>query len=183
MVNEDNVLISNIKNGDESSFDRLVVKYQKKIYYLACRLTNDHFAALDLSQTAFIKAYRSINKFQEKSDFYTWLYRITVNICLNYLKKKGRKKEVTYDDRLAASQVDLQPLPESSLQNKELQTAINEALNSLPPQQKITFILHYKEGLLLREIAIHLGSSLGTVKANLFHALQKLRKQLKDYLK
>lgn len=175
-------LVDRFKRGEEKAFDELVKKYMKRIYYLAYSLTNNHADALDLSQEAFIKAYRSIHRFRGRSSFYTWLYRITVNICLNHLKKEAKKKEVSFDERIEVAQVDWWSNPKKALENKELQENLTRAIDSLPPQQKAVFTLRYLEGLSHKEIASTLGCSIGNVKANLFHALQKLRNKLKGYV-
>ncbi len=179
---EDALLVDRFKKGEEKAFNELVKKYMKRIYYLAYSLTNNHADALDLSQEAFIKAYRSIHRFRGRSSFYTWLYRITVNICLNHLKREARKKEVSFDERIEVAQVDWWINPKKALENKELQENLTKAIGSLPPQQKAVFTLRYLEGLPHKEIASILGCSIGNVKANLFQALQKLRNKLKGYV-
>ncbi len=180
--NEDTLLVNRLKKGERKAFDELVNKYKKRIYYLAYSLTNNHADALDLSQEAFIKVYKSIHRFRGRSSFYTWLYRITVNICLNHLKKKAKRKEISFDERIEVAQVDWWSNPKKALENKELQENLTRAIDSLPPQQKTVFTLRHLEGLSHKEIASILGCSIGSVKANLFQALQKLRNRLKGYV-
>lgn len=179
---KDTPLVNRFKKGEEKAFDELVNKYQKRIYYLAYSLTNNHADALDLSQEAFIKAYKSIHKFRERSSFYTWLYRITVNICLNHLKKEAKIKEVSFDERIELARVDWWSNPKKALENKELQEDLTRAIDSLPPRQKTVFTLRHLEGLSHKDIASILGCSIGNIKANLFQALQKLRERLKGYI-
>ena len=179
---EDIPLVDRFKKGEEKAFDELVNKYKKRIYYLAYSLTNNHADALDLSQEAFIKVYRSIHRFRGRASFYTWLYRIMVNICLNHLKKEARKKEVSFDERIEVAQVDWWSNPREALENKELQEDLTKAIASLPPQQKAVFTLRHLEGLSHKEIVSILGCSMGNVKANLFQALRKLRDKLKGYV-
>ena len=179
---EDILLVDRFKEDEEKAFDELVNKYKKKIYYLAYSLTNNHADALDLSQEAFIKVYRSIHKFIGRSSFYTWLYRITVNICLNHLKKEAKKKEVSFDERIEVTPVEWWSNPRKALENKELQEDLTRAIDSLPPRQKAVFTLRHMEGLSHKEIASILGCSIGNVKANLFQALQKLRQRLRGYV-
>ncbi len=179
---EDILLVDRFKKGEEKAFDELVNEYKKRIYYLAYSLTSNHADALDLSQEAFIKVYKSIHKFRGRSSFYTWLYRITVNICLNHLKRESKKKEVSFDERIEVAQVDWWSNPKKALENKELQEDLTKAIDSLPPQQKTVFTLRHLEGLPHKEIASILGCSIGNVKANLFQALQKLRDKLKGYV-
>lgn len=179
---EDAPLVDRFKKGEERAFDELVNKYEKRIYYLTYSLTNNHADALDLSQEAFIKAHRSIHSFRGRSSFYTWLYRITVNICLNHLKREARKKEVSFDERIEVAQVDWWSNPKKALENKELQEHLTKAIDSLPPQQKAVFTLRHLEGLSHKEIASISGCSIGNIKANLFLALQKLRDKLKGYV-
>ncbi len=180
---KDAPLVDRFKKGEEKAFDELVNKYKKRIYYLAYSLTSNHADALDLSQEAFIKVYKSIHRFRGRSSFYTWLYRITVNICLNHLKKKAKRKEVSFDERIEVAQVGWWSNPKKALENKELQEDLTKAIDSLPPQQKTVFTLRHLEGLPHKEIASILGCSIGNVKANLFQALQKLRQRLKGYLR
>jgi RNA polymerase sigma-70 factor (ECF subfamily) len=179
---EDISLVARFKKGEERAFDELVNKHKKRIYYLAYSLTSSHADALDLSQEAFIKVYQSIHKFKGRSSFYTWLYRITVNICLNHLKKKSRKKEISFDERIAVAQMDWWSNPRKALENKELQGDLTRAIDSLPPRQKAVFTLRHLEGLSHKEIASILECSIGNIKANLFQALQKLRQRLKGYV-
>jgi RNA polymerase sigma-70 factor (ECF subfamily) len=179
---EDISLVARFKKGEERAFDELVNKYQKRIYYLAYSLTSSHADALDLSQEAFIKVYQSIHKFKGRSSFYTWLYRITVNICLNHLKKKSRKKEISFDERIAVAQMDWWSNPRKALENKELQGDLTRAIDSLPPRQKAVFTLRHLEGLSHKEIASILECSIGNIKANLFQALQKLRERLRHWI-
>ncbi|MQY69752.1 MAG: sigma-70 family RNA polymerase sigma factor [Firmicutes bacterium] len=179
---EDSLLIDRFKKGEERAFDELVNRYMKRIYYLAYSLTNNHADALDLSQEAFIKVYQSIHKFRGKSSFYTWLYRITVNICLNHLKKEAKIKEISFDERIGVAQVDWWSNPKKALENKELQEDLTRAIDSLPPRQKAIFTLRHLEGLSHKDIASILGCSIGNIKASLFQALQKLRNKLKGYL-
>ncbi len=179
---EDSLLVDKFKKGEESAFDELVNRYMKRIYYLAYSLTSNHADALDLSQEAFIKVYQSIHKFRGKSSFYTWLYRITVNICLDHLKKEAKKKEVSFDERIEVVQVDWWSNPKKALENKELQEDLTRAIDSLPPQQKAVFTLRHLEGLSHKETASILGCSIGNVKANLFQALQKLRDRLRHWI-
>ena len=180
--NEDALLVARFKKGEEEAFDELVDKYKNRIYYLAYSLINNHADALDLAQEAFIKVYRSIHRFRGRSSFYTWLYRITVNICLNHLKKEAKRKETSFDEKIEVAQVDWWSNPKKALENKELQGDLTKAIDSLPPRQKAVFTLRHLEGLSHKEIASILGCSIGNTKANLFQALQKLRQRLKGYL-
>ena len=182
VTDEDILLVDRFRKGEESAFTDLVNRYKKRIYYLAYSLTNNHADALDLSQEAFIRAYRSIPRFRGKSSFYTWLYRITVNLCLNHFKKKAKRKEVSFDERIEVAQVDWWSNPKKALENKELQEHLTKAINALSPRQKTVFTLRHLEGLSHKETASILGCSIGNVKANLFLALQKLRERLKGYV-
>ena len=179
---QDGYLISRVKHGDEIAFDELVNKYKKRIYYLALQITNNHADALDLSQEAFIKTYRSIQKFKGKASFYTWLYRITVNLCLNYLKKKKKNAGLPFNEEIEVPQLDWWRSPDGALTSKELRVDIVKAVELLPPRQRMVFVLRCQQGLSHNEIAAILHCSVGNIKANLFQALQKLRNALKTYL-
>jgi len=173
---EDFDLIRRFLKGEEQAFSELVRKYQKRAYYLAYRFTHNHHDADDLSQEAFIKAYNSLKNFKGGSSFFTWFYRITTNLCINYLSRKPKQVQVPVEN-LPLSHPD--PDAQSVMEDKELRLKINEAIEKLPLQQRAAFTLRQLEGLSFIETSEVMNCSVGAAKASYFHAVQKLRKYLK----
>lgn len=181
-IEDDERLIAKVQEGDLYSFDHLVKKYQRKIYFLAYRMLKNHDAADDIAQETFINAYSSIKSFKLGYSFYTWLYRICMNLSINYLK---RQKFVIPESQF---EEEVSPLekktnsedPLSLLVEKEQERKIEQAIDSLPPKYKAVFILRVYEDLSYEEIAQTLKISLGTVMSRLFRARVRLQGLLKD---
>ena len=161
------------QRGDRAAFDRLVERHQREIYRLCFRYVNNHEDASDLAQDSFVKAFKAIGRFRGDSAFSTWLYRIAVNTCLNFRSAR----------RLAQEELS-ESLPDPGLpvvqrmQDRELSQQVREAVTRLPEKQRATLILKIYHDLTHEEVAGILGSSVGTVKANLFHAMGNLRKMM-----
>jgi RNA polymerase sigma-70 factor (ECF subfamily) len=170
-------VIQRVLAGDRAAFDILVRQYQQSTYRLAFRMTRNPEDAKDLAQEAFVQAYRSLGGFQQRSSFSTWLYRITVNLCLNHLKAAGRTDPAEVDGSLA----DQRPDSLFVLMTDERDQALEAAIETLPPQQKATLTLRVHQGLSHREIADILDCSEGTAKANYFHAVRALQRKLRVY--
>jgi RNA polymerase sigma-70 factor (ECF subfamily) len=183
-IEDDQTLIAKAQEGDLYSFDLLVKKYQRKVYRLACRMLKNHDAADDIAQETFIKAYSSIKSFKLGYAFYTWLYRICMNLSINYLR---RQKFVISESQFGE---DTSPLekettnedPLSLLVKKEQETKIEQAIDLLPAKYKAVFILRVYEDLSYEEIAQALKISLGTVMSRLFRARERLQALLRDDL-
>lgn len=181
-IEEDEGLIARTQEGDLYSFDLLVKKYQKRIYFLAYRVVKNHDAADDIAQETFIHAYSSIKSFKVGYSLYTWLYRICMNLSINYLR---RQKFVIPESQF---EEEVSPLerettkedPLSLLVQKEQERKIEQAIDSLPAKYKMVFILKVYEDLSYEEIAQTLKISLGTVMSRLFRAREKLQELLKD---
>ena len=161
------------QNGDRSAFDRLVERHQRDIYRLCYRYVNNHEDASDLAQDSFLKAYRAIARFRGDSAFSTWLYRIAVNTCLNFRAARRMVQE-----ELSESLADPKAPVVQTMEEREQARRVREAVTRLPDRQRATLILKIYHELTHEEVAGILGSSVGTVKANLFHALGNLRKML-----
>ncbi len=175
MTEADLALVSRLRHGDQSAFDTLVRQHQKDLFRLAYRMTRNAEDAKDLSQEAFLRAYRGLGSFDGRSSLSTWLYRITVNLCLSHL----RQQRSTDEGNLPAAYQDASPKPLDELEERELHQAVAEAVTELPPQQRATLLLRVHHDLPYREIAEIMESSEGTVRANYFHAVAKLKSQLK----
>lgn len=184
---DDAQLVEQFQQGDESVFDKLVVRYHDRVCRLAQRFVPNVEDALDITQDAFIRAYQGLPNFKRKSQFYSWLYRITVNLCIDFLRKSARREMINYtlesDDlpMMNIADLNLRP-PTQAVEDKELLAYLRKAIMQLAPKQREVFILRHWEGLSLKEIANTLGRSSGTVKAHLFHAHRNLRKLLRHYL-
>jgi len=181
-IEDDKGLIAKAQEGDLYSFDLLVKKYQKKIYFLAYRMVKNHDVADDMAQETFINAYSSIKSFKLGYSFYTWLYRICVNLSINYLK---RQKFVISESQFEEEVSPLEKKTESEdplnlLVQKEQGKKIEQAIDSLPPKYKTVFVLRVYEDLSYEEIAQTLKISLGTVMSRLFRARERLQELLKD---
>lgn len=175
MTEADLALITRLRQGDQSAFDTLVRRHQKDLFRLAYRMTRNAEDAKDLSQEAFLRAYRGLGSFDGRSSLSTWLYRITVNLCLSHLKQQRTAGE----GNLPETVPDPSPKALEELEVRELSQAVAEAVTELPPQQRATLLLRVHHGLPYREIAEIMESSEGTVRANYFHAVAKLKSQLK----
>jgi RNA polymerase sigma-70 factor (ECF subfamily) len=170
---EEREAIEACRRGEREAFDRLVLRYQRDVYRLCYRFVNNHEDANDLAQEAFLRAWRAIPRFRGESSFSTWLYRIAVNACLNF---RSVRRPVTQE--LPDALPDPMPGAEERLESDDDARRVREAIARLPEKQRATLILKVYQELTHQEVAQILGSSVGTVKANLFHALANLRRQV-----
>jgi RNA polymerase sigma-70 factor (ECF subfamily) len=174
----DNQLIDFTLDGMVSAFEVLVERHQRQIFALAFKMVRNHDDAADIAQDVFLKAYEVLGSFKKQSSFHTWLYRITVNFCINYLRRDKAQYHVeleTYHAVQAAEAFE-------NMDTLELQGELNNAINNLPEKQQTTVLLRVCEGLPYKDIASLLGCSVGTVKANYFHAVKNLRRLMKRYV-
>jgi RNA polymerase sigma-70 factor (ECF subfamily) len=183
-------LIRGAQRGDRKSFEELVRQYDQAVLRLALHMTGSEQDARDIYQDAFLKAYRNLGSFRFECSFYTWIYRIVTNLCLDHLRKRQVRKEdapvVTdssgeeysiidqvADDRSGAS-------PERDLMRRELGARIARALTRLTPRERMVFEMKHYQGLKLRTIGEALNTTEETAKNTLFRATQKLRAALAD---
>ncbi len=159
--------------GDRAAFDGLVERHQRAIYRLCFRYVNNHEDASDLAQDSFVKAYKAIGRFRGDSTFSTWLYRIAVNTCINF--RAARRMAL---EELSETLADPGKPVVQRMQDRQRSEQVREAVTRLPEKQRATLILKVYHDLTHEEVASILGSSVGTVKANLFHAMGNLRKML-----
>jgi RNA polymerase sigma-70 factor (ECF subfamily) len=171
-------LIDATLEGNHIAFDVLVKRYSGSIYALAYRMLQNHDDAADISQDVFLKAYEALNSFRKKSSFHTWLYRIATNSCINYLRKHNTQHHIELASYHAIKEADTL----DTLYKIELQDIVNEAIERLPEKQKATVMLRVCEGMSHREVSRLLKCSVGTAKANYFHAIRNLRRFMKNYI-
>jgi RNA polymerase sigma-70 factor (ECF subfamily) len=175
-------LVESCLAGRRESFDVLVERHQRHVYQLCYRFVGNHEDASDLTQDVFVRAYRALRNFKGEASLGTWLYRIGVNVCLNKVGAKTPKPE-SLDPLLAASDERIVSPAESAsdaVLREERAVQVRAAIARLPKKQRATLILRMYHELPHEEIAGILGSSVGAVKANFFHALNNLKKLLND---
>jgi RNA polymerase sigma-70 factor (ECF subfamily) len=189
----DRKLVLRCQKGDNSAFRTLVEKYHKKAYSVALGMVHNPEDALDITQEAFIKVHKYIDNFKGSSSFYTWLYRIVINLCIDFLRREGRYSTVGYDDALThadreveqsdlLSQSDRAATPSQELGRKEVGEQILKAIEALSANHRAVILMREVEGLSYREMAKILSCSQGTVMSRLHHARHKLRKLLRDLI-
>ncbi len=175
MKEADLALLSGLRQGDQTAFDTLVRRHQRDLFRLAYRMTGNADDAKDLSQEAFLRAYRGLGTFDGRSRLSTWLYRITVNVCISHLRQRRPPDEGEVPETYS----DASPKPLDNLEEHEAYRAVGKAVADLPPQQRVVLLLRVHHGLPYREIAEILERAEGTVRVNYFHAVAKLRAELK----
>jgi RNA polymerase sigma-70 factor, ECF subfamily len=186
----DNQLIINAQQGDMSSFEELVYRYDRHVLNIARSFRNNDDDAKDIYQEVFMRVYKGLKNFQFKSEFSTWLFRITTNVCITYQTRK--KTHESLDKEISSGEDESRTMAEMLTDNKsadeltisgEISEYVNKALEELPPQQKLVFTLKYFEEYKIREIADMLQCSEGAVKKYLFTATHKMRTRLKNILR
>lgn len=185
----DMAIIQRVQAGDVAAFDTLIVKYRERLYSIIYNLTSNREDANDLTQEAFIKAFRSVNKFKGKSTFFTWLYRIGVNTALSHIKKNRMRRFFSFeniDEEVAQSDI-LEILAAKTKSDKptllkELQEKLNDALQKLSLKHRTVIVLFEIEGLSHQEIAQITKTTEGTVRSRLHYAKIQLQSSLKEYL-
>ncbi len=186
---DDARLVQAIRDGDSSAYRGLVERYQGRVYALICGMVRDREEAHDLTQDAFIKAYKNLDRFRLESSFYTWLYRIAMNVAIDHIRKMKKRQHEAFDEGIAAKGDDgvLDPRhgranPGKELERKRLSETIFDALDHLSPDHRQIILLREVEGLSYKEISDTMGIPEGTVMSRLFYARRKLRDLLKSHL-
>ena len=186
----DQELVLRAQNGDQRAFELLVVKYERRIARLLSRMIRDQSEIEDVSQEAFIKAYRALPSFRGESAFYTWLYRIAINTAKNHLSTLGRRPVLSaeYEDEDgdsvdAASLVPDFHTPETELSNKQIVSTVNEAVNALPEELREAITLREMDGMSYDEIAAAMDCPIGTVRSRIFRAREAIANRLRPLLK
>jgi RNA polymerase sigma factor (sigma-70 family) len=190
-VSEDTLLVSRAQAGDTRAFDELIRKYSSKLYGLVYHMTSNREDTADLLQEIFAKAYRSLKRFMGKSSFYTWIYSISVNMTLNFLKKRGRYAKISLDDVDSGIHNDPDFISLTTggkdtvreVNINELQKRLNEALMRLSEDHRTVVTLYDIQGFQHNEISKILGVSEGTIRSRLFYAHRLLQGYLEDLVK
>lgn len=177
-ANIDFSLIKDFVEGNESAFNRLAVKYQDKIYWHARRMTGNHLDADEIVQEVLLVLYNKLKSFEFKSSLYTWIYTITNTRSINYLKKKNLKNFFSLDDILNERSEDKDVI--ENLEDKQKLEKLEKALQKLPIKQREVFIMRNYDELSYEEISEITGKSVGALKANHFHALNKIKELIKN---
>lgn len=185
----DQLLVERAQQGDKKAFGLLVSKYQRKLGRLLSRLIRDPAEVEDVTQEAFIKAYRALPSFRGESAFYTWLYRIGVNTAKNYLVSQGRRAPTTteFDSEDAESFEEGDQLrdintPERMLLSKQIGSTVNSAIEALPEELRTAIVLREIEGLSYDEIAKIMECPIGTVRSRIFRAREAVAERLRPLL-
>jgi RNA polymerase sigma-70 factor, ECF subfamily len=182
-------LVRRCQAGDSRAFDALVTKYRGKVYAMSYHLVQNETEAWDLSQEAFIKAWRALPNFKGDSAFYTWLFRIAHNVAYDWLRKKKIRAEGNeFDDSRADHGIAAgaetvprgAPAPDTAMKQAELGQRIREAISQLSPDHQQAILLREVEGCSYEEIATAMNCSVGTVMSRLFYARKKLQEMLHD---
>jgi len=180
---DEQLLIKEVQNGNSVAFTRLVELWHTKIYRFAFRFFADTDDAQDITQKTFIKTYQNVGSLKNPEKFSSWIYRIANNLCLDELKRAGRRKSTSleaYMEQSAGLKAD-QANPEAELQNKELGEILQRALLTLPDEQRTVIILKEYEGLKFREISDILEEPENTVKSRLYYGLKSTRRVLTNW--
>ena len=185
----DQQLVVRAQAGDKRAFELLVIKYQRKVERLLSRLIRDQAEIEDVTQEAFIKAYRALANFRGDSAFYTWLYRIAVNTAKNYLMSQGRRAPTStgYDAEEAEGFEDATGLrdiatPEAQLMSKQIAQIVNQTIDKLPEELKTAIMLREIDGLSYEEIAQIMDCPIGTVRSRIFRAREAVAEQLRPQM-
>ena len=194
-VYADEELVKRAKNDDPWAVEQLVLRYQQKVYAIACQmLAGDAEEARDRTQDIFLQAFRNIKRFKGKSSFYTWLYRIVINTCIDSRRRQNRWKKIFFPSRfdknrdeapdnsleeIADANPNSDPLAAAS--GRQLEDDVKSAVNKLPQRQRAIFQLKVFQEMSIAEIAEALELAEGTVKTHLFRATRTVQKQLKGW--
>ena len=193
---DDRGLIERAQGGDREAFEALVHRYDRDVLRIALNVLHKTEDARDVYQEAFLKIYKNLHRFRFECSFYTWMYRVVTNVCLDHLRRRSSRPEDQAPEYAGNSQGDLPDTdffdrqqeqratsnPERLMQGQEISKRISIALDRLTPRERMVFEMKHYQGLKLRAIGDALGTSEETVKNSLFRATRKLREQLEGLL-
>jgi RNA polymerase sigma-70 factor (ECF subfamily) len=174
---DDRALVAAFLEGRREAFDVIVERHRRHVYQLCFRFMGNHEDAADLAQDVFVRAFKGLRNFKNESSLGTWLYRVAVNVCLNRRALKRPETEMLDPTQHIDTRIDS---PLDRVLRDETAAVVRVAIDRLPPKQKATLVLRVYQELSHEEIATVLGSSVGAVKANFFHALGNLRRYLQS---
>ena len=172
-------LVQQVRAGDRQAFTGLMRRHQQRVYWIARRIVGNHADADEVAQEAFVKAYLGLGDFRNDSTFFTWLYRITVNLALNTVRKR-QVMSYLRESELLARVLPADGRTDAGVEESETVDALQEALRDLPEKQLSVFVLRFFEELSYEEIGDILKTSVGGLKANYFHAIRKIREHLSN---
>ena len=191
MAEKDIQLIKLAQRGDYKAFESLVHKYDRQVLNIAYSFRNSENDAKDIYQEVFIRVFNGLKNFQFRSEFSTWLFRITTNVCLTYKTKKEKTSVDSLDRTISNDEenntslgelIEADNTSDSLAENSDMARYINQGLDRLPPKQKIVFALKHFQGYKIKEIAQMMNCNEGTVKRYLFNASGKMREYLKQFV-
>jgi RNA polymerase sigma-70 factor (ECF subfamily) len=178
----EDAILASARQGDQEAFAELVRLYERRVYNLAYRMTNNADDAWDISQEVFLRVHAALPKFRGDSSFSTWLYRIAANVCLDELRRRKRQEAVSLDEPLRVAEGELvrqtagnEPDPERVLEQADLRQAVAKCIKRLPAEYRMAIILRDLQGFSYQEIALQLDCSLGTVKSRINRGRQALK--------
>ncbi|HRI07932.1 MAG TPA: sigma-70 family RNA polymerase sigma factor [Nannocystaceae bacterium] len=191
---DDLALVEACRSGDRNAFKILMQRYQRKVYSVAFGFLRNQEDALDVVQESFIKVHRYLGNFEGNSSFYTWLYRIVTNLCIDHMRKNKRYKALEFDDSLrhdgkgeGAADGETRPLsgladPAQMLQRREILDAVQDGLQYLSEKHRAVIVMRELEGMSYEEMAKAMGCSKGTIMSRLFHARRNMQRLLTERL-
>ncbi len=186
MREEDIQLVARARAGDERAFRALLEKYERAVFSICLRMVRNREEAADLAQDAFIKVFGSLDRYNPAYAFSSWLFKITSNLCIDYLRKR-RIDTLPMDQPIDGEKGEIQrqyaapdPTPDESLDRREKMARLESAIAALPDHYRIMLVLRHQEDLSYEEIADHLSIPLGTVKARIHRAREMLKGLLGD---
>lgn len=182
-------LVARVQRGDKQAFDLLVLKYQRKIMRLLSRMIRDSSEVEDVTQEAFIKAYRALPQFRGDSAFYTWLYRIAINTARNWLAQNGRRPSTSFSKENeegetfdATDNLTDSSNPEAEMASRQIADTVNKAINDLPEELRNAIVLRELEGMSYEDIAESMNCPIGTVRSRIFRARESIAQRLRPLL-
>ncbi len=182
-------LVKQCQAGQTEAFDQLVNRYRSRVFAMIYNMVHNEQDAWDLAQDSFVKAWKSIKRFRGQSSFYTWLYRIVMNVTIDHARKKQIKGAGTeFNDEVKLGEIDpaartaprSEPLPHRQMERSEIRARIDAAIAQLTPEHRAVILMKETEDMQYHEIAEALGCSIGTVMSRLFYARKRLQNLLRD---
>ena len=182
-------LVKQCQAGNTEAFDQLVTRYRTRVFAMIYNMVHNEQDAWDLAQDSFVKAWKSIRRFRGRSSFYTWIYRIVMNVTIDWLRKKQVKGAGTeFNDAIQLREIEpasrtvpkADPLPHERMERSEIRARIDNAIAQISPEHRAVILMKEIEEMQYHEIAEALGCSIGTVMSRLFYARKKLQNLLRD---